>query len=214
NEGDAREYDGYSEETEVAETPLDPDVFPNAAELQSEDTIGGLENVSSTGDFDGDGDFEGIYIPGGRSFSIFSADGALIFESGSLLERITAAAYPEHFNAAADDHGLDDRSDNKGPEPEGVAIGVIDGVTYAFIGLEQIGGVVVVDISEPSAPVFVTYVNNRDFSGDIEAGEAGDLGPEGLEFIPADVSPNGMNLLVVANEVSGSTTIYQITPGM
>jgi hypothetical protein len=214
NEGDTRDYDGYSEETEVAETPLDPTVFPNAAELQSEETIGGLENVSSTGDSDGDGDFDGIYIPGGRSFSIYTADGALVYESGALLERITAAAYPEHFNAANDDHGLDDRSDNKGPEPEGVAIGVIDGVTYAFIGLEQIGGIVVFDISDPTAPVFVTYVNNRDFSGDIEAGQAGDLGPEGLEFIPADVSPNGMNLLVVANEVSGSTTIYQITPGM
>jgi len=192
NEGDTRDYDGYSEETEIGEAVLDPDVFPNADELAAESAIGGLENVSSTGDVDGDGDFDGIYIPGGRSFSIYAADGTLVYESGALLELITAAAYPDNFNASNDDHSLDDRSDNKGPEPEGAAIGVIDGNTYAFIGLERIGGVVVFDVSDPAAPVFVTYVNNRDFSGDIEAGQAGDLGPEGLEFVSAEDSPNGM----------------------
>jgi hypothetical protein len=91
-----------------------------------------------------------------------------------------------------------------------LALGVIGDTTYAFIALERIGGIMVYDLTDPTAPAFVTYVNNRDFAGDAEAGTAGDLGPEGLVFIPAADSPNGNNLLVVANEVSGTTTIYQI----
>ena len=39
---------------------------------------------------------------------------------------------------------------------------------------------------------------------------AGDLGPEGLVFIPAAQSPNGRPLLVVGNEVSGTTAVLQL----
>ncbi len=48
-------------------------------------------------------------------------------------------------------------SDDKGPEPEALAIGEIDGRTYAFIGNERIGGVAAYDISDPGAPVFMDY---------------------------------------------------------
>ena len=74
----------------------------------------------------------------------------------------------------------------------------------------------VYDITTPAAAHFVSYINNRDFSVDPEEGEnpawqdAGDLGPEGLTFIPAKDSPNGENLLVVGNEVSGTTTIFTV----
>ncbi len=216
NEGDTRDFeDGFSEEAEVSELTLDPTVFPNAAELQAEANLGKLEVTNTQGDTDGDGDYDALYLPGGRSFSIWGADGALIFDSGDQFERITAETYPDDFNATNDENGsFDDRSDNKGPEPEGVALGVIGERTYAFIGLERIGGVMVYDITDPTAPAFVTYVNNRDFSGDAEAGTAGDLGPEGLLFIAATDSPNGSDLLVTTNEISGSTTIYQINPGM
>ncbi len=84
----------------------------------------------------------------------------------------------------------------------------MDGQTYAFIGLERVGGIVVYNVSNPTAPEFVQYLNNRDFSGDAEAGTAGDLGPEGLVFISAEDSPTGRPALVVGNEVSGSTTFY------
>ncbi len=85
---------------------------------------------------------------------------------------------------------------------------------YAFVGLERIGGVMVYDVTDPTAPIFVTYANNRDFAGDPEAGTAKDLAPEGLVFIPADQSPTGEALLVIANEVSGTTTVYSITSNM
>jgi len=122
---------------------------------------------------------------------------------------------PADFNSTNDDNdSFDNRSDDKGPEPEGVVIAELYSKTYAFIGLERIGGVMVYDITTPKNPKFVQYVNNRDFTGDAEAGTADDLGPEGLTVITPEDSPNGEALLVVGNEVSGTVTIYQIAgPG-
>jgi hypothetical protein len=135
----------------------------------------------------------------------------LRYDSGALFEQITAALLPTEFNSNNDENGsFDSRSDDKGPEPEGLTVGDVDGRTYAFIGLERIGGIMVFEVTDPEAPSFVQYLNNRDFSGDAEAGTAGDLGPEGLLFIPAGDSPTGAPLLVVTNEVSGSTTIYAV----
>lgn len=134
-----------------------------------------------------------------------------MFDRGDQLEQLTAAALPEEFNSTNDENGsFDNRSDDKGPEPEGLALGEIDGRTYLFLGLERISGIMVYDISDPHRPEFVQYINNRDFTGAPEAGTAGDLAPEGLIFIPAAKSPTGENLLAVANEVSGTTTLYRI----
>jgi Ca2+-binding RTX toxin-like protein len=121
-----------------------------------------------------------------------------------------------------ENNSFDSRSDDKGPEPEGVTTGVINDRTYAFIGLERIGGVLTYDVTDPTNPKFIQYINNRDFSVEFDpeaatSGEsdawrkAGDLGPEGLTFISAQDSPNGKPLLAVANEVSGTTTLFEIT---
>ncbi|MBD2104712.1 phytase [Leptolyngbya sp. FACHB-261] len=211
NEGDARDYDAFAEEARVKDLSLDPTAFPNAAQLQADDQLGRLNVTTANGDTDGDGDFDQLYAFGGRSFSIRTAEGQLVFDSGDDFERITAALLPNEFNSDNAENGsLDSRSDNKGPEPEGVTTGVIDGRTYAFIGLERIGGVMVYDVTDPYSASFVQYINNRDFSGDAETGTAGDLGPEGLAFISANDSPNGKPLLAVGNEVSGTTTLYEI----
>ena len=87
---------------------------------------------------------------------------------------------------------------------------LLTGRTYVFIGLERMGGIMVYDITDPRRPDFVEYVNNRDFSGDPEAGTAGDLAPEGLIVVSAKDSPTHKPLLVVANEVSGTTSVYAI----
>jgi hypothetical protein len=235
NEGDSRDYDGFGEESRVSALALDPTAFPNAATLGASANLGRLTVTNALGDTDGDGDFDQLYALGARSFTIWNAaTGAKVFDSGAELEQTLANLLPDDFNANHEENdSSDNRSDNKGPEPEGVAIGTVRGRPYAFIGLERIGGVMVYDLSDPTAPLFVDYVNNRSFRD--EAGEpiptcaefdpadsddiddcirpnpaAGDLGPEGLEFVPAVVSPTRRPLLVVGNEVSGTTTIYEI----
>lgn len=215
NEGDARDYDGFSEEARIGDVNedffVDPGAYPDLSILTDDAQLGRLNITTATGDTDGDGDIDVIHAYGGRSFSILNAAGEMIFDSGSEFERILATYLPEEFNSTNDENGsFDNRSDDKGPEPEGVAIGTIDGRSYAFIGLERIGGIMVYDVTAPLAPQFVHYINNRDFDGDAEAGTAGDLGPEGLLFISAKDSPRGKPLLVVTNEVSGSTTVYTI----
>lgn len=215
NEGDARDYDGFSEEARVADAGfdflVDPDAYPNIDFLKDEAALGRLNITTATGDADGDGDIDLLHAYGGRSFSIRNASGELVYDSGSDFERLIALVNPENFNSTNDENdSLDNRSDDKGPEPEGITVGVVDGRTYAFIGLERDCGIVVYDISDPVAPQFVQYLNNRNFQGDAAGGTAGDLGPEGLLFIEAQASPIRQPLLVVTNEVSGTTSIYRV----
>jgi hypothetical protein len=211
NEGDARDYDGFSEEERVGDLSLDPTAFPDAANLQEDELLGRLRVTNTLGDTDGDGDFDELYAFGGRSFSIWDEEGNLIFDSGDQFETITAQLFPEFFNSNNDDNdSLDDRSDDKGPEPEGITIGHIGNRTIAFIGLERIGGVMMYDITNPQKPVFVGYSNNRNFNVDATNPLAGDLGPEGVLFISKKDSPNGKPLLVVSNEISGTTTVFGI----
>lgn len=162
--------------------------------------------------------YDHLYSFGARSVSIWTENSAqngleLVWDSGDDFEQYIAEHHPEIFNANHEEAGMDNRSDNKGPEPEGVTLGQIGSKTFAFIGLERAGGVMVYDVSTPAAPSFVQYLNSREMSASteqIELGQAGDLGPEGLVFIAAKDSPNGQPLLVVGNEVSGSTAVYQL----
>lgn len=210
NDGKDRDYGGYSERCRVADLRLDPRRFPDAAMLQRPENLGRLRTTTATGDHDGDGLHEEIFSYGGRSFAIWTESLEPVFDSGDQFERITAAQHPEHFNSDHESHAFDDRSDDKGPEPEGLAIGDVGGATYAFIGLERMGGVLVYDISDPSAPVFENYVNTRDFAETPGPGSGGDLGPEGVLFINAADSPIDQPLLVVSHEVSGTTRIYRV----
>ena len=203
NEGDERE-----ENVRVEDVVLDPVVFPNAEELQREENLGRLSISGIDGDIDGDGDYDQLISFGGRSITIFDSKGNIVSDTGGEFEQITAEQFPEFFNSDNTENNFDNRSDNRGPEPEGNAIGEVNGRLYSFTGLERIGGIMVYDITDPTSPEFVQYINNRDFSGDPEAGTAGDLGPEGLTFISAEDSPTGRPLLVVGNEVSGTTTVY------
>jgi len=210
NEGDAREYDAFEEAVRIDSVMLDPVKFPNGEVLKNTADLGRLNITSTVGKNPATGLYEELFAFGARSFSIWSASGQLVFDSGDALELITAEAYPSNFNASNTNNTFDNRSDDKGPEPEGVVIGKVFGKPYAFIGLERIGGVAVYDVSNPAAPRFVQYVNNRDLTAAPGTPEAGDLGPEGLIFISAQDSPNGRPLVVTGNEISGTTTIYEI----
>jgi 2',3'-cyclic-nucleotide 2'-phosphodiesterase/3'-nucleotidase/5'-nucleotidase len=201
---------------------LDTNKFPNAAVLKNNANLGRLNLTSASGRNPVTGVYEEIVAFGGRSFSIWDEQGKLVFDSGDDFERLTAHRYPTNFNASNSNNDFDNRSDDKGPEPEGVVVGKVFGRDYAFIGLERMGGVVVYDISNPHAPVFVDYVNRRDLTQPVslEVGDedvsnpaAGDLGPEGLLFIKAEDSPNGKPLLVIGNEISGTTTVIEVNQG-
>lgn len=202
NEGDARDWPGFAEEARVSALDLDDAAFPDESALKNDDdkAFGRLTVTITKGNTDSDPQYEKLYAFGARSFSIWSENGQLVFDSGDALEQITAAQLPLLFNSERG-RDFDTRSDNKGPEPEGLALGEIGGRTYAFIGLERIGGVIVYDITDPAEPQFVQYVNPA---------PGVDTAPEGLLFINKSDSPTNAPLLVVANEVSGTTTIYEI----
>ncbi|MEO1476657.1 MAG: choice-of-anchor I family protein, partial [Pseudomonadota bacterium] len=227
NEGDGREFefeDPATGDDEVVFTDIidvddgiEDGVFDASIDAAALTALNDLEVSLTDGDTDGDGDIDQIFSFGGRSFSIFSAEGELVFDSGSDFETITAEMFPDDFNSNNDENdSFENRSDDGGPEPEGIEVGVIDGVTLAFIGLERIGGIMVYDISDPANAVFETYLNIRDFTVDVQLADdstnpaVGDLGPEGIDFISAADSPTGEPLLVVGNEVSGTTRILQV----
>jgi len=130
NEGDSRD-----EDERIEDLDLDPEAFPNAAELQLESELGRLEVSTIDGDPDGDGDFDQLVAFGGRSFSIRDAEGNLVFDSGDDFAQITAEQVPELFNSDGTIDSFDSRSDNSGAEPEGVAVGEVDGRQFAFVVL-------------------------------------------------------------------------------
>lgn len=213
------------------------------SEMQSalfEDEISLYVNVHTVGQASGairgqliaDPMFDELYSYGARSFSIWDAStGSLVWDSGSEFENILSALETDNFNSTnSENDSFDNRSDDKGPEPEAVTIITLSGKTYAFIGLERIGGVMVYDISDPSAPLFVTYNNVRNFEElDFDEGVIESLddladvagiktimestiasGPEGISFLMQGASPVGAPLAVLSNEVTGSITIHEL----
>ncbi len=216
NEGDAREWGEYVEPARVKDLEICAD-SPFAA-LTGDEDLGRLNVTTANGFNEAENCYDDLYAYGGRSFSIWTTDGEQVFDSGDDFEQITADAIPDYFNSNHTESGLEGRSDDKGPEPENLTIGEIDGRTYAFIGFERVGGIIVYDITDPEHSAFVTYVNNRDFSISVEdaddpeavLADAGDLGPEGLTFISGEDSPTGEPMLAVANEVSGTTTLFSV----
>lgn len=177
---------------------FDPVAYPNPGALNTNAELArlnvpGLAGVR--GDTDGDGDIDQILTYGGRSFSIVDEHGNLVFESGDQIDTFVADYFPGKFD--------DTRSDNKGSEPEGATIAVIDGRTYAFVVLERFNGTMVYDVTDPADPSFTTFLFNE-----------GDAAPEQGLFISGDTSPIEDPLFVVSNEGSGSAppsvTIYRI----
>ena len=221
NEGDSREYGcllggaGVQAEDERAGSiGLDPTVFAG----QTGNTGLGRLNVTRLfpSTYNGSNQLTEAYTLGARSFSIWDAAGNQVFDSGDDIEQITSAQFPTRFNSdwnttTGNVNGFDTRSDNKGPEPESVTTGTIGGTPYLFVALERIGGVMMYDVTDPAAPVFLQYLNTANVAGNLLNGTAGDVSPEGLHFVDAAEAPDGVPLLLVANEVSGTTAVIEIT---
>lgn len=222
NEGDPRDFGpSFMETKRVGELVLDEAQFPARSAMQRPDRLGMLRVSQFDGDVENDGDYDALYAIGSRSFGIWTVDGRLLFDSGDQFERITAAA-PSLFNAADDSNSFDSQSDRRGPEPEAIAVGRIGARVYAFIAFERIGGVVAYDITDPGAPKFQQYINNRNPAVDPAlvcvkdeqkspaCAAAGDLSVEGVLFIPAQDSPIGVSLLVLVHETSDTVAIFRV----
>lgn len=206
NEGDAREYIDdkgtddedddeavFVEEERIRKLDLDPIAFPNAAFLKKDENLGRLKVTKTLGDTDGDGDYDELYSFGARSFTVWTGNGQRVYDSGNDIALRTLSLTPDRFN---DD---DDRSDDKGAEPESVEVLTIQGNKHIlFVGLERNDQIMVYDISNPASPIFLDILSHD-----------GDEAPEGLLSIPSTDSPNGKDLLIVSNEDSGTVTIYE-----
>lgn len=193
NEGDSRDYSGFSEEVRVEDLTLDPTVYPLSGDFQNEINLGRLKTTTTLGDTDNDGDVDQIYSYGARSFSVWSANGNLLHDSGNSIATETLALSSTLFNDE------DKRSDDKGAEPESVEILNLGNQRYIlFVGLERTDQIMVYDVTNPIAPQFLTILSHT-----------GDEAPEGLLVIPALQSPTGKDLLVVSNEDSGTVSFYE-----
>jgi len=235
NEGESRQYSigwiedekvktitFFSEKTRVHRVRL-ADALAEDKELQKKKQLGRLRISNSLGK-NAHGYFVKLYSFGARSFSIWEADNykridraRLVYDSGSDFEQITASRLStEGFNSSADRVIFDDRSDDKGPEPEALVIGEINGRTYAFIGLERVGGIMIYDITNPANVIFNDYIINRRFDqhqdNRVETCmlRTDDLAPEGIIFIKAEDSPTAKPMIMVGNEVSGNITFYNV----
>lgn len=225
NEGDAREWGDFDEQIGFSDVQVDPSKYTAAAchnlDCADKKALGKLDFSSVMGDSNGDGVYETLYSFGARSFSIWDTANmdAPIYDSGSLMAQYIAEHYPANFNASNDDNAMDNRSDNKGVEPEGVTIGQVGNQTIAFVGLERISSIMAFDVTDPQQVTLLGEINTRSFddskmeaakSGVSPANADGDLGPEGLTYVPASDSPSGKPLLLVGFEVSGTSRIFEL----
>ncbi|MCH4458064.1 choice-of-anchor I family protein [Staphylococcus haemolyticus] len=219
NEGDSQDYEGYSEEKRVKklkdDIQLDARYYQGYTQAELDDMVGnglfddeqlGRLKVTTSHAFkDADGKYNALVSYGGRSFSILRAsDLEMIYDSGSDIEQRVLDLLPERFNAnyeSADDIKVDDRSDDKGPEAENVVVGKVGSHSYAFVGLERVGGIMIYDITNPNEPYFVKYLYDPDNK---------DISPEGITFESAEDSPNGKPMLIASFELSGTTSAWEL----
>ncbi|MEZ9894494.1 choice-of-anchor I family protein [Vibrio lentus] len=204
---------------EVRGKKLDVDAnHPLAGALKDNKQLARLKVIKPQGTLVAD---QKVQVFGSRSFSIWDESGELVFDSGDDFARIVLEQDPANFNSTNDNNQSgDDRSDDKGVEPEAIEVAEINGKQYAFIGLERQGGIMVYDVTQPKSTSFISYLNNRDFTqpvctkvdedgdcdNDTYNSKAGDLGPESIKYF----TRSGNHFIAVGNEVSGSTSVYRV----
>ncbi|MFA0480925.1 choice-of-anchor I family protein [Vibrio splendidus] len=204
---------------EVRGKKLDVDAnHPLAGALKDNNQLARLKVIKPQGTLAAD---QKVQAFGSRSFSIWDESGELVFDSGDDFARIVLEQDPENFNSTNDNNQSgDDRSDDKGVEPEAIEVAEINGKHYAFIGLERQGGIMVYDVTQPKSASFISYLNNRDFTqpvctkvdedgdcdNDTYNAKAGGLGPESIKYF----TRSGNHFIAVGNEVSGSTSVYRV----
>ena len=219
NEGDAREYTCLNDDLRASALKVDPRRFADWKTLSGSAALGRAKVNPNNGDRDGDGDIDTIHLRGSNSMTMYR-NGLAIWDSADLLDTIQTAAFGvANINGS---HSLSsdkatmnyvgqDRSDDKGSEPEGVAVGMVGDRRIAVLGLERMSALAVFDITQPRIPVFIEWLQMLP----AKATPAKDVkywSPEGIVFVPADKSPSGKALIITSYELSGSLSIHQIEP--
>lgn len=133
---------------------------------------------------------EGDLVGGSRTWTIFDTrDGSVVFSSGAELEQL-AVRYGQYN---------EDRAENRGVEPEGIAVATYGRQRYVFVGLERANLVAIYRVTDPRRPELVQAVPTG-------------VGPEGLLPLPQ------RDALVVAAEadsagdnVRSSVSTYRMT---
>jgi hypothetical protein len=206
NEGDNREYPCFRDVSRASNFALSPQTSAQLGIGRLDASVFALSRFTgtppSTGNATAPAQYTRLAAFGARSFSVWDAAGRLVWDSGSIIDRKVDELDPTGWRSAVSPWASaihDSRSDNKGSEPEGLAVGEAFGRTLAFVGLERAGGVMVFDLTDPTAPVFQSW-----------ARQAGDVSPEGVAFVTKGDSPTGRPLVVVGHEVSGTTVVYEV----
>ena len=219
NEGDAREYTCLNDDLRGSALKVDARRFPDWKTLSGSAALGRAKVNPTIGDKDGDGDIDTIHLRGSNSMTMYR-NGIVIWDSADLLDQIQTRAFGvTNINGS---HSLSsdkstmnyvgqDRSDDKGAEPEGVAVGMVGDRRIAILGLERMTALAIFDITEPGNPVFQEWLQMLP----TKATPAKDVkywSPEGIVFVPANKSPSGKALIITSYELSGSLSIHQIEP--
>lgn len=201
NEGASREFSYFTDETNILtlfqKGLVNPEIFDaNWLKVLQKYAFSEMENCSNR-------PCDHAYTFGSRSMSVFDGKtGKLLFDSGDQIEKLIAQIAPSYFNWNAKKGKLkmDARSKDKGPEPEMVTVGDVNGKKMAFLGLERMTGIMVWDLKNPEKPTILDYYLDPK-----------DRGPEGILFVSAQKSPiSGVPLLIVGYEYSQSIVIYTI----
>ncbi|TSA51286.1 MAG: hypothetical protein D4R44_08255 [Actinobacteria bacterium] len=168
------------------------------------------------------------YSFGARSFSVWKAttlEGVFkmdqVFDSGSAIETQLSSLAPKRFNANWNVttgliNAVDSSSGGKGPEPKGLGLGTAYGRTWMVVGLNGDGGLMLYDMTNPTAPEFKSYINTSRPAGNLlestkNKAAAGDVSPDGILIISPKDSPTGKALVLASYELSGTVGIYEIT---
>lgn len=189
NEGDARvDFTGdTTTRDDIRVSDLNKPGFPTYEGPALDPALNNLRISRVDGDTDGNGSINVVTTFGTRSISIYDADtGALVWDSGAFIETKIASDDPSHY--------VDSRSPQKGPEPEALTIGEVDGRTLLVAGMERSSHIFLWDVTDPTNPVFQQFA----------LGDGTFLRPESINFISAANSPTGFALLVVGFEGDGT----------
>ena len=219
NEGDAREYTCLNDDLRASALKVDAKRFPDWKTLSGSAALGRAKVNPTIGDKDGDGDIDTIHLRGSNSMTMYR-NGIAIWDSADLLDQIQTQAFGvANINGS---HSLSsdkstmnylgqDRSDDKGAEPEGVAVGMVGDRRIAILGLERMTALAIFDITQPRNPVFQEWLQMLPTKA-TPAKDVKHWSPEGIVFVPADKSPSGKALIITSYELSGSLSIHQIEP--